>query len=256
MLRFFRNIRQRLLTENKFSKYLLYAVGEILLVVIGILIALQIDTWNQELQNNKKEQEYYHKFLEDVLLDEEIIKQEISATETRLNASISLVSLLLNDEPDQMLISQKLQSSVANSTIALKPTTNGYDDLKSSGSLNIIRDDALKFELDQFYSDQTQIMKVIETNGQLLLNRLMDGEDIMKTSFGILFLENVSDTTNLNRERLIRLIEPTLESNYDFLNDAIVFTNVSRRNLLHLNNLLDKCAEIEKRLRDKIRSYE
>jgi hypothetical protein len=231
-------------------------VGEILLVVIGILIALQIDNWNQELQNNKKEQEYYHKFLEDVLLDEEIIKQEISATEARLNASNNLVSLLLNDEPDFLLISKKLQSSVANSTISLKPTTNGYDDLKSSGSLSIIRDDALKFELDQFYSNQTQIMKVIETNGQLLLNRLMDGEDIMKTSFGILFLENVPDSTHLNRERLKRLIEPTPESNYEFLNDAIVFSNVSRRNLLHLYNLLDNCTEIEKRLREKIRSYE
>ncbi|MFT6795628.1 MAG: sensor domain CHASE-containing protein [Maribacter sp.] len=40
-----------MLTENKFSKYLLYAVGEILLVVIGILIALQIDTWNEEKKN-------------------------------------------------------------------------------------------------------------------------------------------------------------------------------------------------------------
>ncbi|MGB5189120.1 MAG: hypothetical protein WBN54_03565, partial [Robiginitalea sp.] len=47
MLRFFRTFRQRLLTENKFSKYLLYAVGEILLVVIGILIALQINEWQE-----------------------------------------------------------------------------------------------------------------------------------------------------------------------------------------------------------------
>ena len=46
MLRFFRQIRQRLLTDNKFSKYLPYAVGEILLVVIGILIAIQVDNWN------------------------------------------------------------------------------------------------------------------------------------------------------------------------------------------------------------------
>ena len=43
MIRFFRKIRQRLLTENKFSKYLIYAIGEILLVVIGILIALNIN---------------------------------------------------------------------------------------------------------------------------------------------------------------------------------------------------------------------
>ena len=50
MLRFFRQIRQRLLTDNKFSKYLLYAVGEILLVVIGILIALQVNNWNEKRQ--------------------------------------------------------------------------------------------------------------------------------------------------------------------------------------------------------------
>ena len=48
MIKFFRKIRQRLLTENKFSKYLIYAIGEIVLVVIGILIALQINNWNEE----------------------------------------------------------------------------------------------------------------------------------------------------------------------------------------------------------------
>ena len=48
MIKFFRRIRQRLLAENKISKYLLYAIGEIVLVVIGILIALQINNWNDE----------------------------------------------------------------------------------------------------------------------------------------------------------------------------------------------------------------
>ena len=46
MIKFFRKIRQKMLTENKFSKYLIYAIGEIVLVVIGILIALQINNWN------------------------------------------------------------------------------------------------------------------------------------------------------------------------------------------------------------------
>jgi hypothetical protein len=50
MIKFFRKIRQQLLTENKFSKYLLYAIGEIVLVVIGILIALSINNWNNNLQ--------------------------------------------------------------------------------------------------------------------------------------------------------------------------------------------------------------
>ncbi|MFC7357066.1 DUF6090 family protein [Jejudonia soesokkakensis] len=54
MLKFFRKIRQRLLTENKFSKYLLYAIGEIVLVVIGILIALQINNLNQKAQEKEQ----------------------------------------------------------------------------------------------------------------------------------------------------------------------------------------------------------
>ncbi|WP_297691594.1 DUF6090 family protein [uncultured Eudoraea sp.] len=55
MIKFFRRIRQQLLTENKFSKYLLYAIGEILLVVIGILIALQVNNWNNESADRDKE---------------------------------------------------------------------------------------------------------------------------------------------------------------------------------------------------------
>ncbi|MBO0323145.1 hypothetical protein J0X14_12630 [Muricauda sp. CAU 1633] len=51
MIKFFRKIRQKLLSENKFSKYLLYAVGEIVLVVIGILIALQVNNWNESRKN-------------------------------------------------------------------------------------------------------------------------------------------------------------------------------------------------------------
>jgi hypothetical protein len=48
MIKFFRKIRRQLFSENKFSKYLLYAIGEILLVVIGILIALSINNWNEK----------------------------------------------------------------------------------------------------------------------------------------------------------------------------------------------------------------
>lgn len=55
MIKFFRKIRQKLLSENKFSNYLLYAVGEIILVVIGILIALEINNWNDQQIENKNE---------------------------------------------------------------------------------------------------------------------------------------------------------------------------------------------------------
>ena len=63
MIKFFRKIRQQLLNENlsagqagKFSKYLIYAIGDIVLVVIGILIALQINNWNEDNIKFRKEE--------------------------------------------------------------------------------------------------------------------------------------------------------------------------------------------------------
>ena len=73
MIKFFRKIRQNLLMENKTGKYLKYAVGEIILVVIGILIALQINNWNQQRILEKQSQQ--------VLLD---LREEINENKTEL----------------------------------------------------------------------------------------------------------------------------------------------------------------------------
>ncbi|MDM9632664.1 hypothetical protein [Robiginitalea aurantiaca] len=78
MLRFFRQIRQRLLTDNKFSKYLLYAVGEILLVVIGILIALQVDNWNENRKALAQENELLEEVQEGLISDLNLINLCIS----------------------------------------------------------------------------------------------------------------------------------------------------------------------------------
>ena len=69
MLRFFRKLRQRLFTENKFSKYLLYALGEIALVMIGILLALQVNNWNEERKQRQVEIKYFGNLKNDLLAD-------------------------------------------------------------------------------------------------------------------------------------------------------------------------------------------
>ena len=69
MIKFFRKIRQRLLSENKFSKYLLYAIGEIMLVVIGILIALQINNSSEARKERTIEINYLKNLKADLLLE-------------------------------------------------------------------------------------------------------------------------------------------------------------------------------------------
>lgn len=66
MIKFFRHIRQNLLNEGKTKKYLLYAIGEIVLVVIGILIALQINNWNEQRKAKEIEKEILIQFKEDL----------------------------------------------------------------------------------------------------------------------------------------------------------------------------------------------
>ena len=75
MIKFFRTIRQTMLSEGKTVKYLKYAVGEIVLVVIGILIALTINNWNDQKNNAKSEHIYYCRILEDFELDKQRIEE-------------------------------------------------------------------------------------------------------------------------------------------------------------------------------------
>ena len=69
MIKFFRHIRKKLLSENRFNKYLLYAIGEIILVVIGILIALQINNWNEYDKSQALAQKYLKLIKSDLELD-------------------------------------------------------------------------------------------------------------------------------------------------------------------------------------------
>ena len=77
MIKFFRKIRQKLLSENKFSKYLIYAIGEIVLVVIGILIAVSINGWNENIKDIRKERELYSKIVSDLDKELTLIEQAI-----------------------------------------------------------------------------------------------------------------------------------------------------------------------------------
>lgn len=74
MIKFFRRIRQQLLTENKFSKYLLYAIGEIVLVVIGILIALSINNWNENQHKKELVSVYLQNLIENLKSDIVVLK--------------------------------------------------------------------------------------------------------------------------------------------------------------------------------------
>ncbi|MEB2783017.1 hypothetical protein [Algoriphagus persicinus] len=81
MIKFFRKIRQRLLTEGNLKRYLIYAIGEILLVVIGILIALQINTWNEWRKDRIKEENILHDLAKNIEINIQTFQNDINLLE-------------------------------------------------------------------------------------------------------------------------------------------------------------------------------
>jgi len=84
MIQFFRKIRQNLLSEGKTGKYFKYAIGEILLVVIGILIALSINNWNESRKNRKLVSAYKQSLIEDLMQDSLVIAQNMISIKSRI----------------------------------------------------------------------------------------------------------------------------------------------------------------------------
>ena len=141
MLRFFRQIRQRLLIDNKFSKYLLYAVGEILLVVIGILIALQVNDWNEDRQTRQKEKVILNSLKGELIANLSELKSDYKSNERYLQSTLKIYDIIKNQPPETDSIYYYFYNSVQFNYFF--PKTSVYQTLRS-GDLNILRSDSLK----------------------------------------------------------------------------------------------------------------
>ena len=145
MIKFFRKIRQNLLSEGKFGKYLTYAIGEIVLVVIGILIALSLNNWNENRKNKLTESEYYCKLLADFELDRQNIAELYKESEYKIETSKKLLLELNNKNKDKsFLLNNYLQALRTNEFV---PSKVAMTDLVSSGRLNLLTNDSLKNNL-------------------------------------------------------------------------------------------------------------
>ncbi|MCW5518175.1 DUF6090 family protein [Muriicola sp. Z0-33] len=163
MIKFFRRIRQQLLTENKFSKYLIYAIGEIILVVIGILIALQINNWNQDKIETRKE--IFH--LENILNNlENDLNNQITPCIQKTEKQIEAFSLLKsgfyeNDNISNDSIRQLFFQNLGQWDLVLN--TVAFDNLQSI-SMDILSNDSIKSKLLDLYGNNYSYIKSLKNN--------------------------------------------------------------------------------------------
>ena len=152
MIKFFRKIRYNLMEKNKTAKYLKYAIGEIVLVVIGILIALQINNWNE---NSKAKSELKSDLSE--------LKSELESDLTRLDSVLTQINSI--DEQGNYLLeylaqkptaidSSKVQKAITSVTFLARfgKSNTAYESLVNNGNFHLVENKNLKEKLGFFHN--------------------------------------------------------------------------------------------------------
>jgi hypothetical protein len=132
MIKFFRKIRQKMLTEKKFNKYLIYAIGEIVLVVVGILIALQINGWNERRKDRVQEIVVLQEIAKTLEVNIELLNGYIAKIERTASSSRVIISVIENKLPYQDTLDRHFhQARVWYSDKFL--SSAGYEEFKNAG---------------------------------------------------------------------------------------------------------------------------
>ncbi len=165
MIRYFNKLRYQHAADNKVAKYLRYAIGEILLVVIGILIALQINNRNSYQKDRKMENHYYVNFLEEMRADSSFIHgywawaypQKIAGLQ--LARQYVLYHVEVTDTADFI---DKIGKGGLLSRSSLFENTGAYDDIISTGNLRLIRNKNIRSQILYYYTLIDNTIKYID----------------------------------------------------------------------------------------------
>ncbi|WP_370476741.1 DUF6090 family protein [Tamlana flava] len=143
MIKFFRKIRQNLLLEGKTRKYLKYAIGEIVLVVVGILIALSINNWNEARKLKNQELKYLSGIKSDMKLTIIELENYTNLRKTSINSAENIIQMF-NNKKEPTLDEFNFHNLNVQIWSPFKKNDNTYQELINSGNFAIISNDSIK----------------------------------------------------------------------------------------------------------------
>jgi len=252
MIKFFRKIRQNLLSENppagragKFSKYLLYAVGEIVLVVIGILIALQINNKNQERINRDYELTMLREIKDALEKDISNMEGGLKTIEDLKQSVIKLTTV--RNEPTYPYDSLVYHfTKVRRGGIALVINYSPYESIKSTG-LDKISNSQLRNSITNLYEVK---MKGVEFwVNEFIRRQLYKKNDLVSTIFKKEVTSDESDGIKVDYRINYELIHDSDDFN-EFLVIAGGFIPIAKRNMNYaIKEMKSQIKEIELELK-------
>lgn len=164
MIKFFRKIRFDLMEKNKTAKYFKYAIGEIVLVVIGILIALSLNSWNNNRLDRIAEKRYLESFKNDIELQLERLERLDILLSEKIDYAESLLANYQETESFRKVDSFSYKMSKLMGTSAFPNINTTFSEINSSGQIGIIRNDSLRQQLIDFYQFNDSFENSYKTN--------------------------------------------------------------------------------------------
>ena len=168
MLFLLRTIRRKMLGNNKVTTYLLYAIGEIVLVVVGILIAVSIDDWKQDRANHIIEQNFYSTIQQELDRDQAKYQEQITFYTNRIDVLTWLLTRIRNPEIefDPIEFGQHVEPLYYNENAISFDAT--FEAAKGSGAFNYFSNKELLKSTIQYYSEFAQLAEVITSTLRLI----------------------------------------------------------------------------------------
>ena len=168
MIKYFRKIRQQLLKENKFSRYLFYAIGEIFLVVIGILIAMQINNLNKARIENKEEIKTYKNIKRQILEDKnEIIK--IKNFNSYFSNQFGYANQIITEQ-DYKRIDTLAQITINLSQYSdFHQSGNIYETLVNSGDIQLLKNSDIVSNIQQLEMTYNQVNRLEDIHWEVIM---------------------------------------------------------------------------------------
>jgi len=201
---------------NKTGKYFKYALGEIVLVVIGILIALQINNWNQNRLKKKRINTYLKSMVTDLKADIIVYERNLKSFDNH----IKNITRILNGNDYKQLKVDSIYTLV-NRTWSINTLQNGtYEKIKSTGLEDVLATTEIDNAVNDYYSNS-----VVHFNYYVNWNGEMTNRDDIFWSFSNNFEIGILEILNLNsisykqdsvkrKGELIKIIESTIGRNY------------------------------------------
>jgi len=256
MIKLFRKKRYDLMEKNKTGKYLKYAIGEIILVVIGILIALQLNDWNDHRKQVELEKEYYCRLLDDVRLDKEQIQNLTQLAKERLVASNQSVRLLLNDGSKKIEIGTQISLSGKAIYSDFEPNNSAYEDLKSGANLNIISDKSIIKALNHYFNRVEELKSIIMINGKHAVDIAFAHNDYFANGSVQASVKNGRFKNGLDEDLKVSVLsfddnQLTSQMRTRLLNESLEFVGANSRQIELYNLLLQEINDMKEQLERK-----